>query len=93
MQRPHLLDGFRWSPWVPAVVGKRNPTTLRMEWQVDPSRKVGVRLFARGYPYRAFGLIPTTLHLLGTGETSGVWLRERIMKMAMSRRVTIRSGQ
>jgi peptide/nickel transport system permease protein len=71
VQRPRLLDGFRWSPWVPAVVGKRNPTTLRMEWQVDPSRKVGVRLFARGYPYRAFGLVPTTLHLLGTGQTSG----------------------
>src|SRR5262249_9560603 len=24
VQRPHLLDGVRWNPWVPAVVGKRN---------------------------------------------------------------------
>ncbi len=70
VQRPHLLDGFRWSAWVPAVVGKRNPTTLRMEWQVDPGRKVGVRFFVRGYPYRLLGLVPMTLHLLGTGEAS-----------------------
>jgi peptide/nickel transport system permease protein len=72
VQRPHVLDGFRWSPWVPAVAGKRNPTTLRMEWQVDPARKVGVRFFTRGYPYRVFGVIPTTLHLLGTAEGAGV---------------------
>jgi peptide/nickel transport system permease protein len=68
VQRPRLFDGFGWSPWVPAVVGKRNPITLRMEWQVDPARKIGVRFFVRGYPYRVFGLLPTTLHLMGTGE-------------------------
>jgi peptide/nickel transport system permease protein len=68
VQRPHVLEGFRWSPWVPAVTGKRNPTTLRMEWQVDPSRKVGVRFFVRGYPYRVLGLFPASLHLLGTAD-------------------------
>lgn len=68
VQRVRLLDGFRWSPWVPAVVGKRNPITLRMEWQVDPAQKVGVRLFARGHPYRLLGLIPTTVHLIGSAE-------------------------
>ena len=25
VQRPRLFEGLRWSPWVPAVVGKRNP--------------------------------------------------------------------
>src|SRR6185369_1451258 len=45
-------------------------TTLRMEWQVDPGRKVPVRFFVRGHPYRLLGLIPATIHLLGTGETS-----------------------
>jgi peptide/nickel transport system permease protein len=68
VQRPHVLDGLRWSPWVPAVTGKRNPTTLRMEWQVDPSRKVGVRFLVRGYPYRVLGLFPANLHLLGTAD-------------------------
>jgi len=77
VQRPHAFEGLRWSPWVPAVTGKRNPITLRMEWQVDPSRKVGVRFFVRGYPYRVLGLFPASLHLLGTadaGTTDRVYL-------------------
>jgi peptide/nickel transport system permease protein len=68
VQRPRLFDGRRWSPRVPAVVGKRNPTTLRMEWQVDPDRTVGVRFFVRGYPYRVLGLLPTNIHLLGATD-------------------------
>src|SRR3982750_1933642 len=31
VQRLRVFDGFAISPWVPAIVGKRNPTTLRME--------------------------------------------------------------
>ena len=53
---------------MPAVVGKRNPTTLRMEWQVDPAGRVGVRFFVRGYPYRVLGLFPASRHLLGTAD-------------------------
>jgi peptide/nickel transport system permease protein len=55
VQRPRLFEGFRWNPRVPAVVGKRNPTTLRMEWQVDPEKTLG--------------LFPTNVHLLGTAES------------------------
>ena len=69
VQRPRLFEGPRWNPRVPAVVGKRNPTTLRMEWQVDPEKTVGVRFFVRGYPYRVLGLLPTSIHLLGTADS------------------------
>lgn len=51
--------------WVPAVVGKRNPVTLRMEWQVDETKKVPVRFFTAGYKYKIFGLVETDLHLIG----------------------------
>jgi peptide/nickel transport system permease protein len=68
VQRPRLFEGLAWSPWVPGVVGKRNPTTLRMEWQVDPAEKVHIRFLARGYPYRVLGLFRTDLHLLGAAE-------------------------
>jgi peptide/nickel transport system permease protein len=72
VQPLHLFDGWRVVPWVPAVVGKRNPITLRMEWQVDPARKVRVGMLVRGYPYRVLGLVPSTLHLVGTaGEAGG----------------------
>jgi peptide/nickel transport system permease protein len=61
----HLFDGGGLSPWVPGVVGKRNPTTLRMEWQVDESKKIPVRFFTKGYPYKLLGIIETNIHLIG----------------------------
>ena len=33
----------------PAVVGKRNAVTLRMEWKIDESKKIPVRFFTPGY--------------------------------------------
>ena len=56
-------DGL--NPWVPAVVGKRNPVTLRMEWARDePQRRSTSRFFTRGYTYRVFGLFETNIHLI-----------------------------
>jgi peptide/nickel transport system permease protein len=68
LQAPRLFGGGGIHPWIPAVVGKRNPTTLRMEWQIDAGRKVPVRVLARGYPYRVLGLIPSDRHLVGPVE-------------------------
>jgi peptide/nickel transport system permease protein len=53
---------------VPAVVGKRNPITLRMEWTVDPDRRIGIQLFAPGYPYKVLGLFTTNIHLFGLAD-------------------------
>src|SRR5688572_32976247 len=71
VQRVRLLDGWRPSPWVAGVTGKRNPTTLRMEWRLDETRKIPVRFFVAGYPYRVLGLIPARVHLLGTAPDAG----------------------
>ena len=60
----HLLDEGRLAPWVPGVTGKRNPTTLRMEWQVDPNVKIPVAFFAPGFSYKIFGVIETNIHLV-----------------------------
>ncbi len=54
---------------VPAVVGKRNSVTLRMEWQTDPTRSVPLRLFAPGYSYKLLG-IQTNIHLIGPATAS-----------------------
>jgi peptide/nickel transport system permease protein len=64
VQMVHFFDDGRLSPWVPAIVGKRNPTTLRMEWVTDPQKKVPVRFFAPGFAYRVFGLFESNLHLI-----------------------------
>jgi peptide/nickel transport system permease protein len=81
IQRLHLFDGLRPSPWVPAVVGRRNPTTLRMEWRVDETRKVPVRFFVSGYTYRVLG-IPASMHLVGTAAGDG---RERLYLLGTDR--------
>jgi peptide/nickel transport system permease protein len=62
---------------VPAVVGERNKITLRMEWTVDPERRVGIRFFAPGYEYDVLGLFKSSTHLLGLSdpeETEGFFL-------------------
>lgn len=64
-QSVNLLDGWNFSPWSPAVAGKRNPVTLKMEWQVDESQKIPVRFFVKGFPYKIFGTIPADVHLVG----------------------------
>ena len=82
IQRLHVFDGWRPAPWVPDVVGKRNPTTLRMEWRVDESRKVPVRFFVTGYSYRLLGVIPTRIHLVGAAAADG---RERLHLLGTDR--------
>src|SRR5215510_14209002 len=69
-QSIHLLDDGPLAPWVPGIVGKRNPTTLRMEWVTDPNQKVRVGFFVPGKEYRLLGLIPSNLHLLGARDAS-----------------------
>ncbi|MCC7045789.1 MAG: ABC transporter permease [Alphaproteobacteria bacterium] len=68
VQGLHLLDDGGFRPWVPGIVGKRNPVTLRMEWTTDVGKKVPVGFFVDGYRYRLFGLFETKVHLIGPRE-------------------------
>ena len=67
VQRLHFWDDGP-SLFVYGVKGARNPRTLRMEWQIDESRKIPLRLFARGYEWQALGLLRTDLHLIGPAD-------------------------
>lgn len=64
VQTVHLFDDGGFAPWVPAIVGKRNPTTLRMEWTTDVTKKVPVTFFGNGYKWKVLGLFETTRHLI-----------------------------
>jgi peptide/nickel transport system permease protein len=64
IQSIHWLDEGGLRPWVPAVVGKRDPVTLRMVWTTDETQKIYLRFFSAGYPYKLFGQIETDLHLI-----------------------------
>jgi peptide/nickel transport system permease protein len=52
-------------PQVYALKGKRDPRTFKLSYAPDPSEPRDLALFAPGYPYHLFGLIPTNIHLLG----------------------------
>ncbi len=65
-----LFDGSGFNPSVPALVGKRNPVTLRMEWKIDETKQVPIRFFIKGSKYQVWGLFQTDLHLFGTDPKS-----------------------
>lgn len=60
-----LFDHTGFNPSVPALVGKRNPVTLRMEWTLDGTIRVPIRFFVQGYTYTVLGLFDTDIHLIG----------------------------
>jgi len=67
-QQPHLFDEGQFQLFVYEVVGKRNPVTLRMEWQTDYENKIPLRFFAQGYSYKMLGFIETNLHFIGLAD-------------------------
>jgi peptide/nickel transport system permease protein len=71
VQRLRLFDGGRLRPWLAGMTGKRNPTTLRMEWRLDEGRKIPVRFLVSGYPYRLLGIVTTRIHLVGAAPDAG----------------------
>jgi len=63
-----LLNGGSVELSVDALAGTRDPHTLKRVYVPDPTHQVRVHLFARGYPYRLLGLIPTDVHLFGLDQ-------------------------
>ena len=72
VQMIHFIDDGAIRPFVYGAVGQRNPTTLRVEWQIDENVKVPVKFFTRGYPYEILGLFTLDIHLVGVDETAPV---------------------
>ncbi len=68
MQGISFFDNTGFRMTVPALVGKRNPVTLRMEWKIDETKRVPIRLFVQGYKYKALGVIDANVHLIGTSD-------------------------
>jgi peptide/nickel transport system permease protein len=72
MQGISFFDSSGFGLSVPAVVGKRNPVTLRMEWKIDETKKVPIRFFTQGYKYKVLGLVETNIHLIGPADPQSV---------------------
>lgn len=67
-QGVNLFDGLNPSLWVPAVIGKRNPVTLRMEWKTDETKKIPLAIFPHGYKYKILGIFETDIHLINVRD-------------------------
>jgi len=48
--------------------GKRNRTTLKMEWVANESRIIPLSFWVEGYDYKIFGLISSNIHFLGVSD-------------------------
>lgn len=73
--RLHVVDtsdasgeGWDWGLYYHGYSVVQDPETLALEYTVDESVTVPVRLFARGAEYELFGLIPTDVHLIGPAD-------------------------
>ena len=65
-------DG-QFRPYVHGLKGVRDMKTFKLVYKVDETRKVYIRFFSEGYPYRLLGLHPDEpaspgLRHLGAGE-------------------------
>jgi hypothetical protein len=60
----HWFDEEGFNPHVYGIKGVRDMRTFKLVYTIDPSRKVYIDFFGRGYEYNLFGLIPTDRHLM-----------------------------
>ena len=64
-QAIHLFEDGAFRPYIHGLTGRRDLRTFKISYEPDLTRKVYLRLFAEGYPYRFLGLFATNRHLIG----------------------------
>ena len=64
-QRIFWFDEGRFAPFVYGLTGIRDPNTFKRVYTPDPSKKIPVRFFVRGFGYHFLGVIPMNLHIIG----------------------------
>jgi peptide/nickel transport system permease protein len=62
--------GLRFGPYVFGYTSELDRQALRRTFVIDESSTIPVRLFARGAPYKLWGLIPLETHLVGPEDPS-----------------------
>lgn len=67
-------DGRLTGPYVHPVRRALDLNTFQTIWSEDTARRVAIRFFVEGNPYRLLGFIPMNLKLFGTGDAARVYL-------------------
>jgi peptide/nickel transport system permease protein len=59
------------APFVYGVKQSIDPVSYRRTYVLDTEVKYRVKLFAKGDPYKMWGLIPSDVHFIGTADNAG----------------------
>ena len=70
-QNIRWFDQERLRPHVLGISGGINPETFQREYEVDPTDKIPVKFFARGFEYKFLGFIKVDRHIVVTPIDSG----------------------
>lgn len=65
---------FHAAPFTYAIKGVMDPNTVQIIYSEDISQPYGLQLFARGEPYKMWGLFEGDIHLLGVEEGGSLFL-------------------
>lgn len=63
---------FTLQPGVNGLISNRDPDTLRITYEIDPTVWHPIRFFVKGSTYRLLGFIETDIHFFGLGEEADV---------------------
>ena len=64
-QTIQFFDGWSFSPHVLPFKLARDPVTLQPSYVADGTRKIALRFFVTGDPYKLWGLFDGNIHLIG----------------------------
>jgi len=70
-QKIHWIDAegrFHLQPFVYRIQGEMNRQTFQRDFVEDTARRVPVRLFAHGSPYKMWGFLRCDIHLFGPSD-------------------------
>jgi len=69
-----LHDGRPSWPFVYQVIRHKNPETLKVTYTLDKTKRLPLRVFVRGDPYKLWKLIPVDRHLFGLADGERIYL-------------------
>jgi len=67
-QRIYFFAEGRFQPFVYSLKGSRDPKTLMRIYVPDPEKRIPIRFFIHGEPYKLMGLFPASTRLFGVEE-------------------------
>jgi peptide/nickel transport system permease protein len=86
-------------PFVYGLKYQLNPDTLRREYTVDTSKIERVRFFCRGEPYKFWGVIPMSFHLICPAKNGTLFLlgtdrmgRDMFSRITVGARISLTIG-